>query len=68
MGFVPEGGFILVTDDSTLRRQLDVDQKKLSKIAEILGIPKADRDKLVASTRSITIYRGAKRKRPAKKE
>jgi hypothetical protein len=35
-----------------------VDDQTLLKVAEILGIPQADRDKLVSEIRSIYIYRG----------
>jgi hypothetical protein len=68
MGFVPDGGFAVVTTEGTLVRKTSVDDQTLNKIADILGISKAERDQLIPVTRSITIYRGGKRKRPRKKE
>ena len=60
MGFVPGGGYIVTTSDSTLRHHANINDETLKKVAELLGIPKAERGKL-SNIRSISIFRGAKR-------
>lgn len=58
MGLVPRGGYVLTASDRTLVHKANVDEKTLEKIAELLGIPKAERDELISKTRSIHIFRG----------
>jgi len=64
MGFVPDGGYVVTTTDRTLVRKVVVDEQTLDKIAELLGIPKAERDRLISDTRSIYIYRGTTNRSP----
>lgn len=66
MGFVAEGKYVVAASDRTLVHKTNVDVKTLNKIAALLGIPKAERDKLIATTRSIHIFRGGAR--PSKKK
>jgi len=57
--YAPNGGFIVTTPDKKYIHPQDgnINQEKLHQIAEILGIPKADRDKLKAETiRTIFVY------------
>lgn len=61
MGFVAEGGYVVTASDRTLVHKTDVDVKTLKKVAALLGIPKAERDQLIATTRSIHIFRGTTR-------
>jgi len=49
-----EGGFVLTLTDGSTVYKAAVDEKTLKKVAELLGISKADQPK----TRSIFIYRG----------
>jgi hypothetical protein len=64
MGFFPKsGGFVVTTPDKNYVYPEDgnIDQATLNRIAEILGIPKADREKLAAeSIRTIFVYGPAK--------
>jgi hypothetical protein len=64
MGFVPDGGYVVTTVDSTLRHTVDINEMTLKKVAKLLGIPKAELDSLSNIT-SISVFRGTKR--PPKK-
>jgi hypothetical protein len=68
MGFVAEGGYVVTASNRTLVHKVKVDDKTLKKIANALGISKADRDQLIASTRAIHIYRGGSSKKSSKKK
>lgn len=61
MGFAAEGGYVVTASDRTLVHKKSIDEKTLQKIAQLLGIPRAERDQVIAKARSITIYRGGKR-------
>jgi hypothetical protein len=51
------GGFIVTTPDKNFVHKRDIDQETLKAIADHLGIPKADGDKLMKEPiRSIFIY------------
>ena len=68
MGFVAEGGYVIAASDRTLVHKVKVDEKTLKKVAELLGISKGERDQLIATTRSIHIYRGGSSKKSSKKK
>jgi hypothetical protein len=63
MGFVAlgKGGYVVTARDRTLRHQMDIDEKTLKKVAELLGISKAESEKIISEAESIYIYRGKKR-------
>jgi hypothetical protein len=61
MGFVKEGGYVVATTTGSLVRTADISEQTLEKIAEILKIPKAERDQIISSTRSIYVYRGGRK-------
>jgi hypothetical protein len=58
MGLVAYGGYVVTTKNQTYVGKVKVDDQTLLRVAEILGIPKVDRDKLISEIRSIYIYRG----------
>ena len=64
MGLKPDGGYVVTTTNRSLVRDVVVDEQTLDKIAELLGIPKAERDQLIPDTRSIYIYRGTTNRSP----
>ena len=68
MGFVAEGGYVVTGSDRTLVHKVKVDAATLKKIAAALGISKGERDQLIATTRSIHIYRGGSGKKSSKKK
>ena len=63
-GLKPDGGYVVTTTNRSLVRDVVVDEQTLDKIAELLGIPKAERDQLIPDTRSIYIYRGTTNRSP----
>jgi hypothetical protein len=70
MGFVAEGGYVIAGSDRTLVHKVKVDAKTLKKIATALGISKGESEQLIATTRSIHIYRGgsSSKKKSSKKK
>jgi hypothetical protein len=68
MGFVAEGGYVIAASDRTLVHKVKVDAKTLKKIASALGISKGESEQLIATTRSIHIYRGGSSKKKSSKK
>jgi hypothetical protein len=58
MGLVPGGGYVITTSRESHYHIANVDEQTLQKVAELLGISKAERDRLISDTRSIYIFRG----------
>jgi uncharacterized protein YaaQ len=56
--FVAHGGFVVTTNTTNFVGRVKVDDQTLLKVAEILGIPTASRDRLISEIRSIYLYRG----------
>jgi hypothetical protein len=55
------GGFVFSTEGgNVVGTGKDISTDTLKEIARLLGIPEADRDKLVTGTRSVYIYRDSK--------
>ena len=48
MGLVAYGGYVVTTKNQTYVGKVKVDDQTLLRVAEILGIPKVDRDKLIS--------------------
>jgi hypothetical protein len=57
MGLYKPAGFVVTTPTQNFVHDTHIDQATLARIAELLGIPRADKEKLTAeSIRTIFIY------------
>jgi hypothetical protein len=60
MGFLPDGGYIVSTEDGSWVGKRSISRDMLLEVAKLLGIPEAKRDAVISGTRSIYIYRGTR--------
>lgn len=54
------GGCVIRTGNRQIVHKISIDRQKLDQIADILGIPQADRDEIIARGESIHVYAGAR--------